>query len=157
MQNPLRIAGHQTRPLVFNIFLDADHEPHFSVEVTYQTADGSLRALCFDINLEQRQLSDPLRMTYLHPAGIVSYAILRAPPLKSCDISIPAPVILVLHGAGLEADSAQARGMLDGAYGTCAWMLFPSGVTSWSGDDWRESMHFLRSIYKFSDSDQCSM
>ncbi|KAJ5906275.1 uncharacterized protein N7473_003191 [Penicillium subrubescens] len=26
--------------------------------------------------------------------------------------------------------------MLDGAYGTCAWMLFPSGVTSWSGDDW---------------------
>jgi hypothetical protein len=28
--------------------------------------------------------------------------------------------------------------MLDPAYGICAWMLFPSGVTSWSGDDWRK-------------------
>jgi hypothetical protein len=157
MQNSLQIAGLQTRPLVFKIFLEADHEPNFSVEVTYQTADGSLRALYFDINLEQRQLSDPLRITYLHPAGIVSYAILRTPPLKTCDISIPAPVILVLHGAGLEADSAQARGMLDGTYGTCAWMLFPSGVTSWSGDDWRESMPFLRHVHKASDSDVCSI
>ncbi|KAF9883033.1 hypothetical protein FE257_004316 [Aspergillus nanangensis] len=36
----------------------------------------------------------------------------------------------------LPADSAQAREMLDGAYGICSWMLVPSGVTSWSGDDW---------------------
>lgn len=157
MRNPLQIAAQQTRPLVFNISLLTGHEPRFSVEVTYQTADGSLRALYFDINLEQRQLSDPLRITYLHPAGIVSYAVLRAPPLKSCDISIPAPVILVLHGAGLEADSAQARDMLDGAYGTCAWMLFPSGVTSWSGDDWRESMPSFRSKHNFSNSDECSI
>ncbi|KAF3396272.1 putative secreted protein [Penicillium rolfsii] len=131
-QSRLRITRH----LIFNISLAAAYEPQFSVEVAYQTADRSLRALNFNINLEQRPLSDPLRITYLHPAGIVSYAILRAPPPKSCDISIAAPVILVLHGAGLEADSAQARGMLDGVYGTCAWMLFPSGVTSWSGDDW---------------------
>jgi hypothetical protein len=48
-------------------------------------------------------------------------------------------VIAVLHGAGLEADTSQAREMLDAAYGICAWMLFPSGVTSWSGDDWRKS------------------
>ncbi|KAJ5698262.1 hypothetical protein N7462_000267 [Penicillium macrosclerotiorum] len=46
------------------------------------------------------------------------------------------PVIVVFHGAGLQANSPQAREMLDAAYGVCAWMLFPSGVTSWSGDDW---------------------
>ncbi|OOQ90945.1 hypothetical protein PEBR_01821 [Penicillium brasilianum] len=136
MQSPLRIAELQTRPLIFNISLEAGYKPQFSVEVTYKTASGSSRAIYFDISLEQRPLSDPLRMTYLHPAGIVSYAILRAPPEKFCKIPLPAPVILVLHGAGLEVDSAQARGMLDAAYGTCAWMLFPSGVTSWSGDDW---------------------
>lgn len=139
----MHIAGHQTRPLIFSISLEAEYQLHFSVEVIYQTANGSLRAAYFDINLEQRPLSDPLRITYLHPAGIVSYAILRAPPLSSCNISQRAPVILALHGAGLEADSVEARGMLDAAYGICAWMLFPSGVTSWSGDDWRESMFFL--------------
>lgn len=143
MLKPLHIAGYQTRPLVFTISLEEDRKPHFSVEVIYQTAGGSLQVAHFDINLEQRPLSDPLRITYLHPAGIVSYAILRVPPVSSCNISRPAPVILVLHGAGLEADSAQARGMLDAAYGTCAWMLFPSGVTSWSGDDWREILPFL--------------
>ncbi|KAJ5381043.1 uncharacterized protein N7496_003471 [Penicillium cataractarum] len=136
MQGPLRIAGHQSRPLIFTVLVEAGREPQFSVEVTYQTAGKSSRVICFNINLEQRPLSDPLRMTYLHPAGIVSYAILRAPPTKSCNISLPAPVILVLHGAGLEADSPQARGMLDATYGTCAWILIPSGVTPWSGDDW---------------------
>lgn len=151
LQNALQISGHQTRPLLFNISFSTDHEPHFSVEVTYRTTDGSLWAACFDINLAQRQLSDPLRITYLHPAGIVSHAILRAPPSMSCDISLPAPVILVLHGAGLEVDSAPARDMLDAAYGTCAWMLFPSGVTSWSGDDWREYIHFLPFKHRFSD------
>jgi hypothetical protein len=28
--------------------------------------------------------------------------------------------------------------MLDGAYGVCAWILFPTGVTPWGGDDWRK-------------------
>ncbi|RDW93214.1 uncharacterized protein DSM5745_00536 [Aspergillus mulundensis] len=80
------------------------------------------------------------RITYAHPAGIISYAILRPPPLHSPCASIKTnaslPLIIGLHGAGLDADSVQARGMLDAAYGICAWMLFPSGVTSWSGDDW---------------------
>lgn len=151
IQKPVHIAGRQTRPLIFSILLEAENQLHFSVEVIYQTAGGSPRAAYFDITLVQRSLSDPLRITYLHPAGMVSYAILRAPPLSSCNISQPAPVILALHGAGLEADSAEARGMLDAAYGICAWMLFPSGVTSWSGDDWRKSMFFSTFCKHFCD------
>ncbi|KAH1592012.1 hypothetical protein KXV95_000985 [Aspergillus fumigatus] len=72
--------------------------------------------------------------------GIVSYAILRPPPV-TCAPAFPEgdgalPVIVGLHGAGVKADSVQVREMLDAAYGTCAWIISPSGVTPWSGDDW---------------------
>jgi predicted esterase len=46
------------------------------------------------------------------------------------------PVLLNLHGAGLEADSHQVRHMLDAVPDLCAWVLFPSGLSGWSGDDW---------------------
>lgn len=52
----------------------------------------------------------------------------------------------VFHGAGLEVNILQARGMLDAAYGLCAWVLFPSGITSWNGDDWRKSDKLADSI-----------
>ncbi|KAM0100816.1 hypothetical protein ACP6JE_004517 [Aspergillus fumigatus] len=79
------------------------------------------------------------KLTYYY-AGIVSYAILRPPPV-TCAPAFPEgdgalPVIVGLHGAGVKADSVQVREMLDAAYGTCAWIISPSGVTPWSGDDW---------------------
>ncbi|KKK16082.1 hypothetical protein ARAM_000727 [Aspergillus rambellii] len=101
--------------------------------------EGTLRTLSFLVELVEKSLSQPQRLTYLHPAGIVSYAILRPPPLNSVctdQQNNSMPVIVALHGAGLEADNKEVREMLDAAYGVCAWMLFPSGVTSWSGDDW---------------------
>ena len=48
------------------------------------------------------------------------------------------PVLLNLHGAGLEADSDQVRFMLDSVPKIEAWVLFPTGGTTWSGDDWRQ-------------------
>lgn len=53
------------------------------------------------------------------------------------------PVLLNLHGAGLEADSEQVRHMLDGVEDLPAWTIFPTGGTAWSGDDWRESLPAL--------------
>jgi predicted esterase len=44
--------------------------------------------------------------------------------------------MLMLHGAGLEADSDMVRHSLDSLPDLCAWVLFPTGVTPWSGDDW---------------------
>lgn len=76
----------------------------------------------------------------MHPGGIISYAILRAPSMKAIQGLRPdqsLPVLVNLHGAGLEADSQQVRHMLDSAPDLCGWVLFPTGVTSWSGDDWR--------------------
>jgi hypothetical protein len=78
-------------------------------------------------------------MTFRHPSGIISYAIL-IPPSIGTRISSPEtslPILLNLHGAGLEADSHQVRHMLDAVKEIHAWTIFPSGVTPWSGDDWR--------------------
>jgi hypothetical protein len=79
-------------------------------------------------------------MTHLHPSGIVSHSILRAPsPNATCvDSSRPAPALIFLHGAGVEVDSSTIRNTFDQLPDLCAWVLCPSGVTTWSGDDWRK-------------------
>ncbi len=87
-----------------------------------------------------KDIHSPHKFTFLHPSGIVSYAIIRAPSKKVCseaDSKTELPVLLNLHGAGLEADSQQVRHMLDGVPDLPSWVLFPTGVTPWSGDDWR--------------------
>ncbi|KAL4788411.1 hypothetical protein BJX76DRAFT_315562 [Aspergillus varians] len=137
----LHLAPYQTRPLAFQFTAGNSSSAEFSVDLRYRlTQGGTTWIQSFQVKFATRALSQPQRLTYMHPAGIVSYAILRPPPLDSpcfsnrTDTSLP--IIIGLHGAGLEADSPQVRGMLDATYGICAWMLFPSGVTSWSGDDW---------------------
>ena len=88
-----------------------------------------------------RKMSEPHRMTFLHPSGTVSYAILRAP--TQCDTKqiqdVELPVLLNLHGAGLDADDSQVRNMLDSVKDINAWVICPTGGTTWSGDDWRKS------------------
>ena len=88
-------------------------------------------------------------MTFLHPSGIVSYAILRAPKSSSLETAERSklPILMNLHGAGLEADSDQVRHMLDSAGDIRAWVIFPTGVTSWSGDDWRTALLTRRSLF----------
>lgn len=134
----MKLLGYQTRPLVFTVTIGDAKETDFSVEVRYRTKNEAIRNLTFEVSIQARSLFDPQRMTYLHPSRIVSYAIIRPPPLSCNATGGVIPIIVALHGAGLEADSMQAREMLDAAYGICAWMITPSGVTSWSGDDWRK-------------------
>ncbi|KAL4801538.1 hypothetical protein BDV18DRAFT_148781 [Aspergillus unguis] len=141
METTEQLAPHQTRPLVFRFKTITPTTTEFSVDIRYKILkDDSIRSKPLVVKLTNRPLSQPQRFTYVHPAGIVSYAILRPPPMSAgCAFNrsnATLPIVLGLHGAGLEADSMQARSMLDAAYGICAWMLFPSGVTSWSGDDW---------------------
>ena len=82
-------------------------------------------------------IAHPHRITFLHPSGCVSYAIIRPPSRKSYGKDIRPerlPVMLCLHGAGLEINDPEARSMLD--LELPAWTLLPSGLTPWSGDDW---------------------
>ena len=74
----------------------------------------------------------PHKITFIHPGGIVSYAILTAPSKKAISGLSPKkrlPILLNLHGAGLEADSHQVRHMLDSVTDLPAWAIFPTGVT----------------------------
>lgn len=87
------------------------------------------------------KIEEPQKITYLHPGGIVSHAILRPPSdkiLHAIDPRSSLPVVLGLHGAGVETDSAQVRHSFDEAPNLRGWVLFPSGVMPWSGDDWRK-------------------
>lgn len=87
------------------------------------------------------KIDEPQKITYLHPGGIVSYAVLRPPSeraLHDVDPLSKLPVALSLHGAGVDGDSDEVRHSFDEAPNLRGWILFPSGVTAWSGDDWRE-------------------
>ena len=92
---------------------------------------------------------------FLHPSGIVSYAVLRPPSLNaSCKVvKQKLPIILSLHGAGVEADSPQNKESYDGLPDLCAWVVLPSGGTTWSGDDWR-TFHIILPFISFGDADQ---
>ncbi|KAL3483735.1 hypothetical protein BJX62DRAFT_244625 [Aspergillus germanicus] len=141
MEKPVHVAPHQIRPLIFRVAAGNASSVRLAAVVRYRLhTEGSIRTRSFQISFVDRSLSEPQRLTYLHPAGIVSYAILRPPPVEAPCVfdqhSTSLPVLIGLHGAGLEADSVEMRRMLDAADGICAWKLFPSGVTSWSGDDW---------------------
>jgi predicted esterase len=65
--------------------------------------------------------------------------MLRAPAKNAtcgADPATSAPILLQFHGAGVDADNSMVAHALDSIPDLCAWVLFPTGVTSWSGDDW---------------------
>lgn len=116
--------------------------PDKQVALLY-TSLGQAKAekrLLFTIKLQNRRIHEPHKVTHLHPSGIVSYAMLRAPAENaSCgaaDLATSAPILLQFHGAGVDADNDMVAHALDPVRDLCAWVLFPTGVTSWSGDDW---------------------
>lgn len=123
------LSRHQTW---MHLAIDSPSKPFIELPTE------SSRTQQFYITSEERSLSEPQRFTYLYPSRIVSYAILRPLPLEPRGLRAQLPVIAVLHWAGLEADTLQTREMFNAAYGICAWLLFPSGITSWSGDNWRK-------------------
>lgn len=132
------VAG-QTRPVTFNITLPSHNVSSVSYEITYNSLDGTHRSILQVFqNITQTSIYKPHKVTYLHPGGIVSYAMLR-PPAKNVTCRTgqkKVPVLLQLHGAGLEADNPQVTSALDPVSDLCAWVIFPTGVTPWSGDDW---------------------
>lgn len=94
----------------------------------------------FSTKLRVRSLYDPHKFTFLHPGGVISYAVLR-PPSNTEKSSLTTsqenlPVLINLHGAGLEADNAQLVHSLDDISALSCWTLFPTGGSPWSGDDW---------------------
>lgn len=136
----LVVAG-QTRPVAVAISCKTNCSPYLGIDVEYGIVGQSrsqASVLHLDHHFAQREMYEPLKVTFYHPAGMVSYAILKPPPSNiSCPLDMEGslPVFLQLHGAGVEADNEIVRHALD-SVDLCAWSVFPTGSTPWSGDDW---------------------
>lgn len=142
--SPFRLAPGQSRPLAFRLSAQGLLPVSLTLDITYEMS-GCLFSTSISHDFIVREVDSPHKFTFLHPSGVVSYAILRAPSTKVClelDPRRDLPVLFNLHGAGLEADSHQVRHILDSVPDLPSWVLFPTGVTPWSADDWRKAPQF---------------
>jgi predicted peptidase len=133
----IRLAPGQTRPVAFKVSLSGAHVKSSKLSLLYRS-DEAVSELLVSLKFNHRSMYEPHKVTHLHPGGIVSYAVLRPPsPSATCKSNQhSAPVLLQLHGAGLEADNDMVAHALDPLPDLCVWVLFPTGVTPWSADDW---------------------
>lgn len=134
----IRVVPGQTRPIAFVISCHGDCPADVRIDIEYNSGDG-ISLLNVSQTIVKRAITDPHKITFLNPGGMVSYAILRPP---SSTTACPAgpdnalPILLQLHGAGVDADSDIMRHSFDPIPNLCAWGLYPTGSTTWSGDDW---------------------
>lgn len=141
---PLRIAPGQTRPLNFNLRREGNSSTlRLSVEYSMGTTTTVYCSELISYKLGRLSMYDPQKVTFMHQGNTVSYAILRPPCLTISqtrnDESLP--IMINLHGAGVEADSEEIRTAFDAVPDLRSWLLSPSGVTSWCGDDWRKFLN----------------
>jgi len=146
----VEVFSGQTRPIPFRIIdLFQPDVCCASVQLSYHwSKEPSLRlSSTFMVPLEHIDQYRPHRVTYKHSSGIISYGILKPPsPNASCSHLSPsnseaigsAPVLLQLHGAGVDVNDDLTRHSFDKMPDLCAFLISPSGVTTWSGDDWRK-------------------
>ncbi|KAK7533624.1 hypothetical protein IWX49DRAFT_94107 [Phyllosticta citricarpa] len=137
LTRPTKLVPGQTRPIPFELSSDGSSASKMELEICYTRQHNGVSSLTTTQDLKTISAYEPHKVTFLHPGGIVSYAILR-PPSKTaaCGRATFAPVLLQLHGAGLEADNPEWRRVLEPLPDLCAWVLLPTGATPWSGDDW---------------------
>lgn len=101
--------------------------------------EAGVNILTVEAELETRSTLEPHKLTFLNPSKAVSYAILKPPNSTGSPEQKhqPLPIMLSLHGAGVDVDSSEMRHSLDEVPDLRAWTLFPQGGSLWSADDWR--------------------
>ncbi|ETN36331.1 uncharacterized protein HMPREF1541_08608 [Cyphellophora europaea CBS 101466] len=132
------IAVGQSRPLLFR--LDEIYNPSSELVATVhfrQLDHMQLEEIYVPFLASGRGIEEPQRLTFLHPSGSLSYAVLLPPSRKTVrQHKGPLPVLVGLHGSGLDVNSYQLKHSFDGAPNFPAWILFPTGMSTWCGDDW---------------------
>jgi predicted esterase len=132
----LWVASGQSRPLCFELSSIRDPSQNLVATISYRL-DGKLYEIPFPFQSAHRGSHEAQRFTFLHPSGDVSYAVLLPPSKKIVEKhSGPLPVLVALHGSGVDVDSYQIKHSFDGAPDLPAWLLFPAGMSPWCGDDW---------------------
>ncbi len=114
---PMKLAPGQSRPLTFSLSVQGPVPKAKPLKILYSenVSPTHLSSIGFSLKFSAKGIHEPHRITFLHPAGIVSYAILRAPSAHVCAAGSEEslPILLNLHGAGLEADCYQVRHTLE--------------------------------------------
>lgn len=140
---PFRLAPGQTRQMAFHVSSTKEitlFRLSLKISFTMKGVSSPFSHIIASHSFSLRSIHEPHKVTFLLSSGSLSYSILRPPSeiVKNQFSSKQSlPVLLNLHGAGLEADSHQVRYTLDAVPDLHAWVVFPTGVTPWSGDDWR--------------------
>lgn len=138
---PLKLGPGQTRPVRFRVKRLGLGQAALALKLRYRI-NGSTEDRWISVSRMLNKIAHwylPQKYTFLHPSGIVSYAVIRPPSPDAHCTSTPSnklPILLALHGAGVEAESPQSKEQYDALPDLCSWLLIPSGVTTWSGDDW---------------------
>ena len=135
MYQEITLAPGQSRPLKMTFDVAAKVNRSLNLGLKY-SADGTEHKNSLTVPLEHTSERSMQKITFLHPSGAVSYAMLRPPSSAAISTQEEVPVLLVLHGAGVEASGPESRHSFDDAPDLPAWVLIPTGMTPWSSDDW---------------------
>ncbi|KAM3422787.1 hypothetical protein BST61_g269 [Cercospora zeina] len=136
-ETEIRLVPGQSRPIAFRVNCVRSD---WQIRLDFKIRRGGLYGMSLTLLADavHRAAGEPHKVTFLNPSGIVSYAILRPPSPKAINATqeAPLPVLLGLHGAGVEAERDYMRLALEPVSDLAAWVLLPTGGTPWSGDDW---------------------
>ncbi|EPS43033.1 hypothetical protein H072_2982 [Dactylellina haptotyla CBS 200.50] len=137
LEDIITIAPQHARPVKLSFGLNRSLGG-FDIVLKFRYQSGLESTLKFTVVLRCLDgVYDTHKYTYVHPSGTVSYAILRPPSAESgCENSETLPILLSLHGAGVDADSEFSRNTFDGQPNLCAWLVIPSGGLAFWSDDW---------------------
>jgi predicted esterase len=136
----ISIVAGQSRPVAIYFDCGAGHKSEILFSIKYHIAgkDDDL-SITFEARPKLQVYGEPHKVTYMHPGGIVSYAVLRPPSpvaIRSVSKGTLLPILVALHGAGVDTDGHDMKHSFDTLPDLKAWALFPSGATPWCGDDW---------------------
>lgn len=106
-----------------------------------QAAEADYQVASLEHKLTHVEPGQPHIITHRHPSSGVAYSILRPPPadMKCLPPYNSAPILFLLHGAGVDVAESMTRDAVAALPSIDAWILVPSGMSTWSGDDWRKS------------------
>ncbi|GAB7340785.1 hypothetical protein MBLNU457_7157t1 [Dothideomycetes sp. NU457] len=133
---PIQIVPGQTRPIAFEIESDSSCPKSVSFDIQYKALgdhDPIEHMTVTKTVVKRKSIYEPHKITYLHPGGIVSKAVIQAPVGEAATASI----LLQLHGSGVDPEWPSVAESL-ASLNLHAWTVFPSGVTPWTGDDWHQ-------------------
>ncbi|KAL9620276.1 MAG: hypothetical protein Q9160_005175 [Pyrenula sp. 1 TL-2023] len=135
----------QSRPVNLVLQIASAEDSNIAFALRWRTTEHpgnpetGFKILTVRAELETRSIFEPHKFTFLNASKAVSYAILRPPNITESleQKREPLPIMLNLHGAGVDVDSLQMRHSLDEVPDLKAWALFPQAGSYWSADDFR--------------------